>query len=773
VSRRGGTRFVDDIGECRLIPFTFNQDESYVVAITVENIYVYNTSRPHFRVLINLNALPVLDLAFNVVFQGYLTVENIKQIQYSQIGDILYLVHPSFRPMAIVRQSVANFQINTWDNLPRPLSGFGSQSYTGWAYLPQNTTAMTMTLDSLVLGTRTLTASAAYFNPDMVGSWIKLAFGGTDGYFYIAAYTNSTVVTGALVTAPGSVGPATTWYASAWSDYFGWPRTVIYSDARLIFGGNSFQPDTMWFSHFQNTRVHEQATSGVTLLSSYSASIASSAQVNQIQWMSKGKTLQLGTLGGEYIVEPPDPALIMGAPDNLPNFQADTNYGSEYVQPIRYESSIAFIQRGGLKIMELVFDFNEDSYKADNITILADHVIKQRFETEGFEFANQKFTNLQYTGSSDIIWAIDDSYGLFGITRDRNNDVVAWHTHDIAGMNPSSDPENPFTARVKSICAAPGEGDELWVVVNREINGVDKHYIEVIVDEYIGTDLEDPTKNSQRKTPHFSDSSLSIFNGQDITVNSANVNTGTETLTITKVTYSDVSNITDGIMVTYGATATPIGGLTPGNDYYIVNSSVTFDYGFSTLTIGTMQLSATPGGSAIGLTSTGTGDHVFTIAATSTIFGRFDHLEGETVSVIADGSWVGTKVVTDGQIELAFAAGDVVVGLNYNTDIELLPVEAGGIYGTAQGAVKRIDEVIFRFYRTIGGRYGRQSSSLDKLIFRPSMLPMNEAIPMYTGDKVSEMLGDWDRQGTLYIRQDIPLPFTLCAVILRGVTNDS
>ena len=53
------------------------------------------------------------------------------------------------------------------------------------------------------------------------------------------------------------------------------------------------------------------------------------------------------------------------------------------------------------------------------------------------------------------------------------------------------------------------------------------------------------------------------------------------------------------------------------------------------------------------------------------------------------------------------------------------------------------------------------------------MLPMNEAIPMYTGDKVSEMLGDWDRQGTLYIRQDIPLPFTLCAVILRGVTNDS
>ncbi len=710
---------------------------------------------------------------FNVIFNGYTSFDHIEEIQYTQIGDILYLVHPLYRPIAISRNNSFIFSINVWYELPRPASGFGSNLGSGWAYLTQNTTTTTMTLDGLGVGPRILTASAAFFNSNMVGSFMKLSFAGVDGFFYIGGYTSSTVVTGYLDVAPGSVGPATTWYQSAWSNSNGWPATVTYSEGRLIFGGNFLLPDTMWFSHWNNIKVHEQATSSVTLQSAYSSAITSSTQVNEIQWMGKGKTLQVGTLGAEYIVQPPDQSLIMGGPDNLPNFQADTNFGSNYVQPVRYEGALAFIQRGGLKIMELVFDFNEDSFKADNLTILADHVIKDRFETEGFENSNQKFINLQYTGSSDIIWAIDDSYGLYGITRDRSNDVVAWHTHDIAGMNPSPEPSEVFKARVKSICAAPGEGDELWMVVNREIDGNDVYYIEVMVDEYIGTDLENPTRNSQRKTPHFSDSSISLFNGQIINILSSNVNTGTDVLTITKDTYSDVSNIADGIRITYNLTGTPIGGLDPEDDFYIVNSTVAVDFGYTTTTIGTFQLALTPGGAPIDLTSTGSGTHVFTIQTTSNIFGRLDHLEGETVSIVADGSWVGTKVVSGGQITLDFPAENAVIGLNYNTNIETLPVEAGGIYGTAQGSIKRIDEVVFRFYRTIGGRFGRESTSIDKLIFRPALLPMNQAIPMFTGDKPAEMLGDWDRKGALYIRQDIPLPFTVCALVLRGVTNDS
>lgn len=699
------------------------------------------------------------------VFNGYGDDSTLERIQYTQIGDILFLVHPDHEPMAIKRDQFGSFGITlAVDAVPRP-SGDGP--WNGQAYRAVNISAITVTLSSLSVGPGvTLTSSAALFNSDMVDSWWKISSTGI-GYFYITQYNSTTSVTGYLAVAPGSVGPTTAWYEGAWSNYRGWPRAIAYSDGRLIYGGTAHQPDTMWFSELGDIRDFNSPLSGIVNSDPFDATIASSAQVNQIQWVSKGKTLQIGTLGSEYIVVAKDEALAVG-PLNEPVFQADTNHGSEHVQPARYEGALAFIQRGGLKILELSFDFNEDSFRTDNLTLLADHVIKDRLSTEAVFGSGQKFLNLQYADSSDTLWMIDISYGLFGITRDRSNEVTAWHTHDIGGQLVLG--ANTYKPRVMSIAVAPEEGDQLWMVVQRTIDGNTVYYIETMVDEFIAPFINSNDQFSQRLNPHFSDSSLALFNGGAIIVESSNINTGTDVLTINRNHYSNIFN---GTRVRYdGSSITDIPDLTVGDYYYIINSTVSFDYNFSTLTSGTIQLSLTEGGGAIDITGAGTGSHIFALDDESAVFGRLDHLEGQSVVAVADGFYVGSYTVTDGKITLPSEYAVAVIGLNYNTDIETLPVDAGATLGTAQGQTKRIDKVIFRFYRTIGCKHGRSTQRLESILFRENNLPMNVPTPMYTGDKILEMNGDWDRLGVLYIRQDIPLPMTVSSLVLRGVTND-
>lgn len=777
VSRRSGTRFVDDIGLCRLIPFVYSKDESYMIALPLSvippsvtyTILVYTMEKPHSRyeVIAELSAIS----GGGTVFSGYSNSLELEEIQFAQVGDILYLVHPNHEPIAMVRQPGGGFLAQPWYDaisVPVDLSGSPDKgNWESWPYQAVNTQNIQLSSSGLGAGVITLTASAPYFddpNDLMNHSIIKINHA-TVGYFYITDVTSTTTANGYWLTPPDSTLGTRNWQASSWSDYAGWPRSVAIDGQRLIFGGSASFPDTLWYSKFENVRVMERPNTGADILSAFDATISSSNQVNQIQWLSAGKQLQVGTSGSEYIAGPRDSSLVVGAPDNLPLFEADSNNGSSYVQPVRYEGAALFVQRGGLKLLEMAFDFNEQSYRTDNLTILGDHVLKDRLANITDPASLQRFIALAHTDSSSIIWSIDDTYGLFGVSRDRTNNTVGWHTHDLGGTD----------IKIRSIATAPGEGDELWMCVERTINGGTEYYIEAMVDEYFHDDIGDYIIGSQRRTPHFSDSSLALFNAIAFTALDSGVDIGADSIELDRDQYG---NITDGVKVTYTSDGgAPITGLTVGNDYYIVNSNVSFGYNFAyplfDNTSGTIQLSLTQGGAAIDLTGAGTGPHTFTIEPTTTIFGRLGHLEGEEVAIVADGAWAGYKTVTGGQITLDAAAANVVIGLNYNTNIETLPVEGGGQFGTAQGSVKRIDEVIFRFYRTIGATYGRSSDSLDGLIFRPSDLPMNEPIPMFTGDKDIEMLGDWDRLGVLYVRQDIPLPFTLTSVVLRGVTNDS
>lgn len=159
-------------------------------------------------------------------------------------------------------------------------------------------------------------------------------------------------------------------------------------------------------------------------------------------------------------------------------------------------------------------------------------------------------------------------------------------------------------------------------------------------------------------------------------------------------------------------------------------------------------------------------------AATTTITG-LNHLEGETVSVLGDGATHANKTVSGGSITLDRSASKVHVGYAYTSTVETLRMEAGADDGIAQGKIKRIHGVTARFYNTVGAEVGPDTNNLDRIPFRDSSMSMNQAVPLFNGDKEIYFPSGYDNDARVIVRQSQPLPMTVLAVVRRSNTFDA
>jgi len=159
-------------------------------------------------------------------------------------------------------------------------------------------------------------------------------------------------------------------------------------------------------------------------------------------------------------------------------------------------------------------------------------------------------------------------------------------------------------------------------------------------------------------------------------------------------------------------------------------------------------------------------------SATTTISG-LDHLEGEEVSILADGATHDDETVTGGKVSLDVSASKVHVGYGYRSTLETLRMESGADDGIAQGKIKRIHGVTARFYNSVGAEIGPDTNNLDRLPFRDSSMSMDEAVPLYNGDKEIFFPSGYDNDARVVIRQNQPLPMTILAIMRRSNTFDA
>lgn len=150
--------------------------------------------------------------------------------------------------------------------------------------------------------------------------------------------------------------------------------------------------------------------------------------------------------------------------------------------------------------------------------------------------------------------------------------------------------------------------------------------------------------------------------------------------------------------------------------------------------------------------------------ATTTISG-LDHLEGETVAVLADGNVETQKVVASGAITLDASATKANVGLPYTAILQQQRLEIPMADGTAQGRLKKLQNILIRVYNSGPFKVGRDENNLDVVIDRERSVTLGEPYDLFSGDLRVGLEGRWEPDARLMIVQDKPMPLTILGIM--------
>jgi hypothetical protein len=150
--------------------------------------------------------------------------------------------------------------------------------------------------------------------------------------------------------------------------------------------------------------------------------------------------------------------------------------------------------------------------------------------------------------------------------------------------------------------------------------------------------------------------------------------------------------------------------------------------------------------------------------APATVITGLGHLEGRAVDVLADGAVITGKTVTGGQITLAVAASKVHVGLNFISQVSPMRIDSDGGLGAFAGKVRRIAELILRVRKTLGIAYANEEKSYD-VELAGTANQLAAATALQTKDQRVPFHGDLTYNSSIVVKQSLPLPFTLQAII--------
>ena len=327
---------------------------------------------------------------------------------------------------------------------------------------------------SATTGSVTLTALGfTPFTSADVGRLVRLEWPGREpGYGVITAYTSTTVVTLLVLRELPATTPTESWRLGAWGGDQGHPKVVGFFDARAVLANTPEKPRTLWFSqsgNLQNMRLDSFADGASTVEDDDAISVTlESTKINPILWLKGQRQLMVGTVGGEWIV---GSAGAVITPSDI-SAKQHAAVPCSAVESVEVNQTTLFADRSQREVHNLGFSFEQDSFLATDLTILADHIFRSRVE----EMVYQR-------NPYSIVWCRRADGRLAALSYNQQHQVLGWSQSILGGVFGTGD------AVVESSAVIPGsddsgqtypsdERDELWLIVKRTINGATKRYIE-------------------------------------------------------------------------------------------------------------------------------------------------------------------------------------------------------------------------------------------------------------------------------------------------------
>jgi hypothetical protein len=714
VSNRAGTKFIcetkDSSKNTRLIPFEFNTEQTYILEFG------------HLTMRVIKDGGQVYAGASPVEIATPYSDSEIKDLNYTQSADVLTICHPSHQPRELARSSHTLWSITlitTGTDLSAP-TGVSSTRQNYNSSLDSTSYQYIVTASDTSIATESMSSSSTSITNNNLTSTVTntISWSGVSGadmynvykmtggiFGFVGRSTGTSFVDNNIIADANDTPQINKSLFNSTDNY---PAAVSYYQQRLIFAQTNNNPQRVYMSQTGNYHNFNISTplkddDAVTF------TIASS-QVNEIRHMVPLSDLVVLTSGGEWLMVPGDGRVV--TPTSI-SIEPQGYRGASEAPPLVIGNTILYVQSKGSIIRDLGFNLDSDAYTGNDLTVLSNHL-----------FAGKSIKEWAYSQSPhSIVWVVLDDGSVASLTYMREHEVWGWARHDTDGT-------------FESVCSvAEGNEDATYFVVNRTIGGSTKRYIERLASRVIA-DVKDA---------FFVDSGLSYD--------------GTHTAGTTSMTLSGGSTWkhTENLTLTASVSSTFVSG--------DVGNTIVLTIGTDTLVC---TIKAYTSGTVVTVRAGRDVPTAFQSVATSTWakgvdeLSGLDHLEGETVSILADGSVASSKVVSSGAVSIDTPAVKIHIGLPIQADFQTLDLEDA--QGTIQGKTKSISTITFRVENTRGGKVGPSSDNLTEFKQR-AYENYGDPTSLKTGDIRVTIPSKWASSGSIFFRQDDPLPVTLLAVI--------
>jgi len=583
------------------------------------------------------------------------------------------------------------------------------------------------------------------------------------------------------------------------------PRCVTYHQQRRLYAGPDNSPST-----FFTSRIKQFDNMNVSAISQADDAITFDVvadDVNEIRDMKSQKDLFLFTSSGIFAIVTGDTLAFTST--NIASDEQES-WGVSDIRAIKAGQSLLYVQDGEKVVRDLQESLERTGFSGDELTLLSSHLFKTR-----------KIVEWAYARDPDsIIWCVMDDGTVNALTYLRKHQIWAWSHHTTDGL-------------FKSVETIPETTSEygVYFVVERTVNGQTMKYMERLhnrdildikdsffVDSGLSLDIPIVISGSTAALPVVLTlaSTATLTDGDFIdlseivgvetsssddtpALNGNRYKIGNKTAnsvelfnrtpindTITGVSLADPCEITIGANTHREGQQVKVSGVVGttelnGNTYQVKASTAT---GVTLKSIAGVDLDATAFTAYVSDGIAEIDDDVdgsdFTAyisggearKAVTTISG-LEHLEGEDVSVLADGgsesnpndSALDTKTVSNGSITLNNAASRVHVGLPYISDLETIGVDLTSVNGLGDsfGKVKSTNHVNIRVQDSAGIRLGPSKDALEP--YKPETVDANEGQAFLNGIIGKSFLPEWNADATVFARQIDPLPMTILNIL--------
>jgi hypothetical protein len=672
---------------------------------------------------------------------------EIADLKFAQSGDVLYIVHPNYTTRVLSRTGDISWTLSSVTFFPE----VNGASVTGLGITPQGTTgSTTYTYLVTTFDPRTGEESVGTSNSTTTGNatlsstnFNRITFTSLGDPYEHNIYLLRAGIWGFVGTCSGTVAqfddigytpdytdnpPTDRAVFDAANDY---PSAITFYQQRLALANTNNNPEKIWLSgtgSFTNFQVNKPIQDSDSIEFTLAGKL-----ISQVYHLVDIGRLAVFTESGEWIVNGDDAGGIV--PTRI-NATQSTYYGSDpQLTPIVIGNSAIYVQARGSIVRDFSYKIESNGYDGNNLSLFSSHLFKNYTISD---WAFQQVPN-------SILWAVRSDGKLLGLTYLKEQQVLAWHQHDTEG------------GVFENVCTIPGTTeDEVYFVVQRVINGSTVKYIEKMVTRQI----------DQIEDVKIIDCHLS-YDGR---------NTGSQSMTLSEYLsggwdYTSTVNITSS---TSYFSSTEVGNeihLT-GADGTIIRLELT-EYVSGTVMRGRPNKTVPAGMRSVAITDWS--------RAVDTIRGLW-HLEGETVSVFADGFVVAnpnnssytTVTVSSGSITLDDCYGVIHIGIPITADLETLNIDNPN--GETISDKKQIINKLSLFVEASRGIWAGSEEPDETVGFLDGLNEYklrgfesyDEPVELKTEVVEVDLQSHWNSNGRVFIRQTDPVPLTILAVLPAG-----